>query len=333
MFPVVTEWILAHTSAVRRALSRHLNGTGVEIGAGSQPFPLPHPGTTVRYLDRWLPGEQLELFDEVDDEPFTPPDVVCDLNVDRLGMLRDQSLDFVIASHVLEHVANPIGLLDDIHRVLRRGGVAVVLLPDMRCTFDRHRPPTRLDHLIAEHEAGVTEVDDEHVREFLQFTDPAYQHLVVDAEPAARRAVFDHHRRRSIHVHCWTERSFQPVIDHAICSLGHRWEFVDGIVTEDEGPDGLEFGYLLRRSTLDHPPDLVRAQFHSTYTDWLDQRRRVHATRHALMHAHNELAALRRGLRRTRKVLGAARRRLHRSYPPSARSRQTIDGGYAGRPG
>jgi SAM-dependent methyltransferase len=332
VFRLVTEWILAHTPAVRRALSRHLDGTGIEIGAGSQPFPLPHPGTTVLYLDRWLPGEQLELFDEVDDEPFTPPDIVCDLNVDQLGMLRDESLDFVIASHVLEHVANPIGLLDDIHRVLRCGGVAVVLLPDMQRTFDRNRPPTDLDHLIAEHEAGVTEVDDEHIREFLQYTDPGYQELVVDAEPAALRAVFDRHRRRSIHVHCWSERSFQPVIDHAICSLGHRWEFVDGIVTEDEGPDGLEFGYVLRRSTLDRAPDMVRAQFHSTYSDWLDQRRRVHATRHALMHAHNELAALRRRLRRTRKVLGAARQRLRRSYQPLVGSRRSATG-CAGRAG
>src|SRR5690606_20581453 len=112
------------------------------------------------------------LFDELDDPEFTKPDIVCDLNVDRLKSLDDASQDFVIASHVLEHLADPIGMLDEIHRVLRPGGVALVLLPDMRRTFDRFRPVARLDHLVAEYEAGVTEVDDEHVREFLQYTEP-----------------------------------------------------------------------------------------------------------------------------------------------------------------
>jgi SAM-dependent methyltransferase len=317
VWAAVTEWIEAHTLAVRTALSRHLSGTGIELGPGSQPFPLPHPGTTVRYVDRWPPDEQRTLFSEVDEEPFTWPHLICDLNAEGLQMLRDGSQDFVIASHVLEHVANPIKLFDEIHRVLRPGGVAVVLLPDMRCTFDRTRPPTTLDHLIAEYEAGVTEVDDEHVREFIEHTDPAYRELVVDADPADRKAIFDLHRKRSIHVHCWDSTSFQPVIDHVICSLGHRWEFIDGIVPDDEGPDGLEFGYLLRRSTVDHPPHVRLERFHSTYADWLDQRRRVHATRHALMDAHNELAAtesFRRYVLATRRTLGAARRGVRRSY-------------------
>jgi SAM-dependent methyltransferase len=264
--------------SVRRGVGRHLVGSGVELGPGHNPFPLPYPGTAVAYVDRWEPDENRELFAELgDDASFLQPDVVCDLDTDRLAALGDATQDFVIASHVLEHVAEPIGLLDDIHRVLRPGGVALVLLPDMRRTFDRERPVTDLGHLLREHDAGVTEVDDDHILEFLRFTEPDFRASVEEASPEHRAKLFSLHRRRSIHVHCWTEDDFLPVLDHGIRELGHRWEFVDGVLSDDEGPDGMEFGYVLRRSSVELDPAVAAERFRATYDDWAARRRAIHA--------------------------------------------------------
>ena len=266
------------TAAVRRGLARHLVGHGVELGPGHNPFPLDLPGTTVAYVDRWDPEQNRSLFAELgDDAPFPEPDVVCNLDVDGLKALDDASQDFVIASHVLEHVAGPLALLDEIHRVLRPGGSALILLPDMRRTFDRDRPPTGLDHLVRELEAGVTEVDDDHIREFLRFTEPDYEHTVAALDPEARAALFDWHRQRSIHVHCWAEDGFLPVLDHALRTLGHRWEFVDGVLADDEGPDGMEFGFVLRRSPVELAPDVAADRFGAGYDLWAGQRRAIHA--------------------------------------------------------
>ena len=264
-------------ASVRRMIGRHIVGTGVELGPGHQPFPLPYPGVTVSYVDRWEPAENRALFVELGGEaPFRAPDLVCNLDTDRLGPLDDESQDFVIASHVLEHVADPLGLLDEIHRVLRPGAVALVLLPDMRHTFDHLRPVTSLEHLVGEFEAGVTEVDDEHIRQFLEFTEDDYHQVVVDADPTERARLFEWHRRRSIHVHCWTEHDFPPVIHHAIAVLGHRWEFVDGVLTADEGPEGIEFGYVMQRSPVDRAPDVRLARFIATFDAWVEYRRLVH---------------------------------------------------------
>lgn len=266
------------TLAVRRGIARHLVGRGVELGPGHNPYPLDLPGTTVAYVDRWDPDENQALFPELGDAaPFPVPDVVCDLNTDRLEALDDTSQDFVIASHVLEHVAEPLGLLDDIHRVLRPGGTALILLPDMRRTFDRNRPPTGLDHLVREHSAGVTEVDDDHIREFLEFTEPDYEGSVLSLSPEAQAALFDWHRRRSIHVHCWTEDDFLLVLEHGVRSMGHHWEFVDGVLSDDEGPDGTEFGFVLRRSPVSLAPDVAAARLRSAYAHWAGQRRALHA--------------------------------------------------------
>ncbi|HEY7069372.1 MAG TPA: methyltransferase domain-containing protein [Acidimicrobiales bacterium] len=266
------------TLAVRRGIARHLVGHGVELGPGHNPYPLDLPGTTVAYVDRWDPDENQALFPELGDAaPFPEPDVVCDLNTDKLKALDDATQDFVIASHVLEHVADPLGLVDDIHRVLRPGGTALILLPDMRRTFDRDRPPTGLDHLVREFSAGVTEVDDDHIREFLRFTEPDYEGTVLALSPESQAELFDWHRRRSIHVHCWTEDGFLLVLDHGVRSLGHHWEFVDGVLSDDEGPDGMEFGFVLRRSPVALDPEVAASRFQAAYEQWAGQRRALHA--------------------------------------------------------
>jgi SAM-dependent methyltransferase len=225
----------------RRLLARHLIGCGVELGPGIAPFPVCEPGTTVRYIDRWHPRENQDLFPELGDATFVKPDIVADLNTDRLTALPDASQDFVICSHVLEHVAEPMGLIADVYRVLRPGGIALILLPDRHRTFDRNRVPTPLDHLIAEFQAGVTEVDAQHLEEFVEQTGGSLG--TTEAERAASMAL---HLKRSIHVHCWDDEEFLPVFLYGIRHLGQHWEFVDGMIAEDDGPSGMEFGYVLR---------------------------------------------------------------------------------------
>jgi SAM-dependent methyltransferase len=226
------------SSPARRALARHVDGHGLELGPGHEPFPLPE-GVVVRYVDRWSPTENEALFPELDQPSFPAPGLQADLDVDRLGMLEDGSVDFVIASHVLEHLADPIGMVDEIHRVLRLGGVALVLLPDRRVTFDAGRLPTPVDHLVAEHNAGVKVVSDDHIREFVAATE-------AGREPS--EAEIELHRRRSVHVHCWSEEEFVPVLRYGMDALGHRWRFVDGLRTGAPGSVGIEFGFVLAKS-------------------------------------------------------------------------------------
>jgi hypothetical protein len=54
------------------------------------------------------------------------------------------SYDCVIASHCLEHVANPFKALIEWKRVLRSDGVLLLLLPHRDFTFDWRRPVTTL---------------------------------------------------------------------------------------------------------------------------------------------------------------------------------------------
>lgn len=284
-------------ASVRRHVSRHIVGSGVELGPGPKPFPVDYPGVRTTYLDRWEPDENRGLFQELGaGADFVKPDIICNLDTDKLKMLDDASQDYVIASHVLEHMADPIGLFDEIHRVIKPGGVALILLPDMRRTFDHTRPVTSLEHLVTEYRAGVTEVDDAHIIEFIEHTEVNW-HPSTDGKTDAELAkLYDWHRQRSIHVHCWAEDDFQPVIDFVITELGHEWEFVDGILTDDEGPDGIEFGYVMRRSLVEMPPAQRAERFRASREAWADQRRQIHATLNTVEEATvahaNAMAAL-----------------------------------------
>lgn len=254
--------------AARRRLARHLRGSGLELGPGHQPYEVP-PDVTVRFVDRWVPVENRSLFPELvqigADGGFVEPDVVANFDSDRLSPVASESTDFVICSHVLEHLAEPLGFLAEIHRVLRPGGTALVLLPDRRATFDRDRPPTPLDHLTDEHRRGVVEVDDDHLVEFLTLAGEGASFLGIPEDAAERERFFDWHRERSIHVHCWSEEEFPAVLAHCIRHLNQTWELVDLLTVAEEGPDGIEFGYVLRRSTVELDPEVAAERF---LNDW-----------------------------------------------------------------
>jgi SAM-dependent methyltransferase len=56
--------------------------------------------------------------------------------------------DWVIASHVMEHVPDLVRWLQDIAAVLRDGGMLSLVVPDRRYTFDAIRPATTVGQIL-----------------------------------------------------------------------------------------------------------------------------------------------------------------------------------------
>jgi SAM-dependent methyltransferase len=72
----------------------------------------------------------------------------------------DDSFDFVLASHVIEHIADPIRALGEWRRVARR--YVVLVVPHRDRTFDRDRPLTPLSELVERHARGFESGEDRH---------------------------------------------------------------------------------------------------------------------------------------------------------------------------
>jgi SAM-dependent methyltransferase len=56
--------------------------------------------------------------------------------------------DYVIASHVIEHLPDPVSWLADVASTLRVGGVLSLAIPDKRYCFDCNRRPTDISELV-----------------------------------------------------------------------------------------------------------------------------------------------------------------------------------------
>ena len=85
--------------------------------------------------------------------------------------IPDESYDFVLSSHCLEHSANPIQVLMETKRVLKPGGVCIYILPDKESTFDHRREVTKMSHLIEDYEKKMPESDMTHLAEILSLHD------------------------------------------------------------------------------------------------------------------------------------------------------------------
>lgn len=79
-----------------------------------------------------------------------PVDVVA--SGDELPF-EDDAVDFVLASHVVEHFPDPISALEEWVRVARR--YVVVVVPHRDRTFDRDRELTPIDEFVRRREQGA----------------------------------------------------------------------------------------------------------------------------------------------------------------------------------
>jgi SAM-dependent methyltransferase len=142
-------------------------------------------------------------------------DIVSDL--ESMEGLAFDSLDFIVASHVIEHTANPLRALRSAYDRLRPGGRLVLVVPDKVVTFDRDRALTSLEHLLADYTRPSRERDWEHYIEFFAKSFPQPDPLM------AAGPVFE--RGDDIHFHVWTYETFGDLIAY-VCRHIAPWSSV-----------------------------------------------------------------------------------------------------------
>lgn len=146
--------VKAKESALAHQLLDGLDG--IEVGASaSNPF--------------GLPTQNVDLYSSMDTiykraEREQCGEAACVDIVARGDILPfpDESLDFVLSSHVLEHIPDPIRALKEWYRVVRPGGYIFVIIPHKERTFDKNRPRTLLAEIVQRYETGFDPGTDLH---------------------------------------------------------------------------------------------------------------------------------------------------------------------------
>ena len=70
--------------------------------------------------------------------------------------LRDESVDAVLSSHVLEHCFDPIKTLKEWLRVTKKDGFLFMIIPHKERTFDAEKPLTEVAELVSRHNGMVS---------------------------------------------------------------------------------------------------------------------------------------------------------------------------------
>jgi SAM-dependent methyltransferase len=178
-----------------------LRGEGIEIGALDFPLRLPRKAQ-VRYVDYLDEAGLRESHNETlrAGRPLVVPDVIDDGS--SLSTFADDSLDFVVANHMLEHVEDPIATLEHQLRVLKPEGILYLSLPDARESFDAPRPRTTVEHLLRDHSEGPAVSRREHYEECAHFIEGhnggILERRVEEMEAVSLRP----------HFHVWEPKTF-----------------------------------------------------------------------------------------------------------------------------
>ena len=89
----------------------------------------------------------------------------------ELGVIDAASYEFLISSNCLEHTANPLKALHEWIRVIKPGGLILLVLPKKDNNFDNKRPVTEFSHLLNDYTNNMGEDDTSHLQEVLNLHD------------------------------------------------------------------------------------------------------------------------------------------------------------------
>ena len=112
---------------------------------------------------------------------------------------------------MIEHLANPIRALLEWNRVLKDGGLILVVVPEGARTFDHARDPTPLAHLLRDFHDGTREDDKGHLEEILRTHDIAMDPTAGGWEEFARRSRLNE-EFRAVHHHVFTLETLEATL-------------------------------------------------------------------------------------------------------------------------
>lgn len=208
---------------------------GLEIGALSSPLVEKNEGF-VRYVDHASTSELATKYaGQIDARNIRNVDYVWSTGQRLSTVLQGETFDYIVASHVIEHVPNLIGWVNQLSECLSPGGSICLAVPDKRFTFDIARPLSTVGEMIQAH------LLKSEVPSIKQIWDNFTLARNVQNGPDKRTAPYLHSRSAAwelvtavqdgqyVDCHCWifTPRSFvdafEALVFHKLVSVAPTW--------------------------------------------------------------------------------------------------------------
>lgn len=204
---------------------------GLEIGPLNRPIVTKSMGE-IWYVDHATTEEiigKCESWGTIDVSEIVHVDYVWGENNLKELTSENYPFDYLIASHVIEHVPDLIGWFKEARSVLKTGGILSLAIPDKRFTFDCLRNLTKPADLIEafflkskrpslkqifDYKSGFVHRQKDYNN--LGFTEKLiYEHSLTEAFEITRKA-FDTNQYEDVHCWVFTELSFLELLESLI---------------------------------------------------------------------------------------------------------------------
>ena len=76
-----------------------------------------------------------------------------------IAIIKNEEYDFVFASHVLEHIANPLKAVAEWLRIIKKDGYIILIVPEKSICFDHKREYSKFSTLLSQYQKNVGEDD------------------------------------------------------------------------------------------------------------------------------------------------------------------------------
>jgi SAM-dependent methyltransferase len=204
-------------------------GQGLEIGPLFSPI-LRRPQANVFYVDH---ADTETLRQKYASDPNVPEELIVPIdfvwNGEKLETVTDNAeFDYVIASHVIEHVPDVLNWISELGSVSKDDGSLRLIVPDRRFTFDLQRQESGILDVLA---AAIEKRKTPAPRDILDFwtkyqsvdcelvwagQNPAHSGLHLEELPGAMQRAREAFEQGAYHdTHCWV---FTPMSFAALMS-------------------------------------------------------------------------------------------------------------------
>jgi SAM-dependent methyltransferase len=191
------------------------NAEGLEIGACDLPT-VPKEGGKCEFADFRSREEMIHLWN-LPSEEVVPVKYILQRQ-SKIHFQIKKKFDFVVLCHVIEHIPNVIGYINDLHNLLNPGGIILIACPDKRRTFDASRPSTTIEHLLDDYYNNCNYPSLEHI---LEFSKAASEELMQKSTNSPKEFYewccknFES-GLADAHCHVWTDEEFFNQIEYLI---------------------------------------------------------------------------------------------------------------------
>lgn len=146
---------------------------------------------------------------------------VLEMDSTDLELIADNTYDYLISCHNLEHIANPLKAIKEWLRILKKDSYIILILPNKNYCFDHKRNYTSFSTLLDKYNRNVGEDNLESLTEILELHDLSLDRAAGTKEQFTLRSL-DNFNNRCLHHHVFNLELVQKICEFFNLTLNNH---------------------------------------------------------------------------------------------------------------